>query len=89
LSVFRHKSIIAYLAANNLQASAEALRQQLGLGDTFDDATRKQYEGLLEKKWTSVLRQQKKVGISAHLKLLSDSVRYWILKLETQAFKQN
>jgi len=28
---------------------------------SFDDATRKKYEGLLEKKWTSVVRLQKKV----------------------------
>jgi platelet-activating factor acetylhydrolase IB subunit alpha len=30
---------------------------------SFDDATRKKYEGLLEKKWTSVVRLQKKVAI--------------------------
>jgi platelet-activating factor acetylhydrolase IB subunit alpha len=57
----RHKSIIAYLAANNLTQSANALRQESGRGETFDDDTRKKYEGLLEKKWTSVVRQQKKV----------------------------
>lgn len=57
----RHKSIIAYLAANNLTQSATALRQEAGIGETFDDDTRKKYEGLLEKKWTSVVRQQKKV----------------------------
>jgi len=28
----------------------------------FDEATSKKYEGLLEKKWTSVVRLQKKVG---------------------------
>lgn len=30
--------------------------------DVFDAATAKKYEGLLEKKWTSVVRLQKKVG---------------------------
>jgi platelet-activating factor acetylhydrolase IB subunit alpha len=37
------------------------LRQELGLGeDVFDAATTKKYEGLLEKKWTSIVRLQKK-----------------------------
>jgi len=35
----------------------------LEIGDSFDDATRKKYEGLLEKKWTSVVRLQKKVCV--------------------------
>lgn len=39
----------------------EALREELGVGDAFDDVTRKKYEGLLEKKWTSVIRLQKKI----------------------------
>lgn len=57
----RHKAIIAYLTSINLQSSASALREELSIGDSFDDATRKKYEGLLEKKWTSVVRLQKKV----------------------------
>lgn len=56
-----HKAIIAYLTSVKLSASAAALRQELEIGDTFDDATSKKYEGLLEKKWTSVVRLQKKV----------------------------
>lgn len=40
------------------------MRTELGIGDSFDDATRKKYEGLLEKKWTSVVRLQKKAGSS-------------------------
>lgn len=58
---YRHKSIIAYLAAVSLPKSAAAVREELQIGDGFDDATRKKYEGLLEKKWTSVVRLQKKV----------------------------
>ena len=58
----RHKSIIAYLAANRLPNSAAGLRAELQLGeDVFDTATAKKYETLLEKKWTSVVRLQKKV----------------------------
>jgi len=49
------------LTAANLPNSAASLREELAIGDSFDDATRKKYEGLLEKKWTSVVRLQKKV----------------------------
>jgi hypothetical protein len=59
----RHRALIAYLSSNNLPSTAAALRAELGLGeDVFDAATAKKYEGLLEKKWTSVVRLQKKVG---------------------------
>lgn len=57
----RHKSIIAYLAANNLPSAAAALREELNLQeDGFDAATAKKYENLLERKWTSIVRLQKK-----------------------------
>ncbi|OJJ40280.1 hypothetical protein ASPWEDRAFT_47150 [Aspergillus wentii DTO 134E9] len=56
-----HKSIIAYLASVNLSHSSESLREELGDSITLDDATIKKYEGLLEKKWTSVVRLQKKI----------------------------
>jgi hypothetical protein len=57
----RHKSIIAYLAANNLPTAAAALRSELNLQeDEFDAATAKKYENLLERKWTSIVRLQKK-----------------------------
>lgn len=62
--LLRHKAIIAYLASNNLQTAATALREAAQVGDAFDDATAKKYEGLLEKKWTSVVRLQKKVRYS-------------------------
>ncbi|KMQ41319.1 WD40/YVTN repeat-like-containing domain [Trichophyton rubrum] len=57
-----HKSIIAYLTANNLLDTANTLRAELNLNeDAFDPATAKKYETLLEKKWTSVVRLQKKI----------------------------
>lgn len=56
--------MIAYLTSVNLTATASTLRQELDIGDTFDDATSKKYEGLLEKKWTSVVRLQKKVYLA-------------------------
>lgn len=58
-----HKSIVAYLNSIKLPNSAAALREELSIGDTFDDVTSKKYEGLLEKKWTSVVRLQKKVNM--------------------------
>jgi platelet-activating factor acetylhydrolase IB subunit alpha len=61
MSLSRHKAIIAYLSSINLPSSASALREELAIGDGFDEATSKKYEGLLEKKWTSVVRLQKKV----------------------------
>lgn len=57
-----HKSIVAYLTSINLpEASVAALKEELNLGEGFDAATSKKYEGLLEKKWTSVVRLQKKI----------------------------
>ncbi|KAF5018453.1 hypothetical protein F66182_9564 [Fusarium sp. NRRL 66182] len=57
-----HKSIIAYLGAKNFTNAAAALRTELDLGeDAFDAATAKKYETLLEKKWTSIVRLQKKI----------------------------
>ena len=56
-----HKAIIAYLSSTNLNKTAATLRQEINIGESFDDATSKKYEGLLEKKWTSVVRLQKKV----------------------------
>jgi platelet-activating factor acetylhydrolase IB subunit alpha len=75
----RHRALIAYLASNNLPQTANALREEIGLGeDVFDAATAKKYEGLLEKKWTSVVRLQKKVGdtgrCAAHVSRASTTI---------------
>ncbi|KAK2052521.1 WD domain-containing protein [Colletotrichum caudatum] len=56
-----HKAIIAYLSSSNLLNAANALRDELQIGNSFDAATSKKYEGLLEKKWTSIVRLQKKI----------------------------
>lgn len=57
----RHKAIIAYLGVINAPNTAAAFREEANVPDAFDDTTRRKYEGLLEKKWTSVVRLQKKV----------------------------
>lgn len=54
--------MIAYMTAANLPKSCAALREELGESISVEDSTLKKYEGLLEKKWTSVVRLQKKVG---------------------------
>ncbi|KAI6805693.1 Nuclear distribution protein [Hortaea werneckii] len=57
-----HKSLIAYLAACGHTTAAQAVRDDVNLPESsFDPATTKKYEGLLEKKWTSVVRLQKKI----------------------------
>ncbi|KAL5612404.1 hypothetical protein BROUX41_000069 [Berkeleyomyces rouxiae] len=57
-----HKSIIAYVAASSLPNATAALREDLNLSEeAFDAETAKKYETLLEKKWTSVVRLQKKI----------------------------
>lgn len=56
--------MIAYLAANGFQESAAAMRAEMKLGEEeFDIETTKKYETLLQKKWTSVVRLQKKACI--------------------------
>ncbi|KAJ5482963.1 Nuclear distribution protein nudF 1 [Penicillium diatomitis] len=56
-----HKAMIAYLTAANLPQTCAALREELGDSVSVEDSTLKKYEGLLEKKWTSVVRLQKKI----------------------------
>ena len=54
-----HKSMLDYLFANNHIEAFTALKQSAGIDYTPDPNAR--YTGLLEKKWTSVIRLQKKV----------------------------
>ncbi|CAG8954436.1 hypothetical protein HYFRA_00006063 [Hymenoscyphus fraxineus] len=57
-----HKSIIAYFSSAGFSDVAETLRASLNLDDgIFDAETARRYEGLLEKKWTGVVRLQKKI----------------------------
>lgn len=57
-----HKSMIAYLLSTGMTQTASTLRSEANLPESaFDDATAKKYDTLLEKKWTSVVRLQKKI----------------------------
>ena len=53
--------MVAYLNSIGYTPAATILKDELGLGESFDDATSKKYQGLLEKKWISVVRLQKKI----------------------------
>ncbi|OKL64151.1 Nuclear distribution protein nudF 2 [Talaromyces atroroseus] len=56
--------MIAYLSSIDASpGSVATLREELQIGDSFDDATCKKYKGLLEKKWTGIARLQKKVQV--------------------------
>ncbi|KAH7915312.1 WD40-repeat-containing domain protein [Hygrophoropsis aurantiaca] len=54
-----HKSMLEYLHSNNFTAAYNALQEDTGTEYTPDPKTK--YAGLLEKKWTSVIRLQKKI----------------------------
>ncbi len=53
--------MVAYLLSTGMTETASSLRTEAKLPESFDDATAKKYETLLEKKWTSVVRLQKKI----------------------------
>ncbi|EGN95623.1 hypothetical protein SERLA73DRAFT_186732 [Serpula lacrymans var. lacrymans S7.3] len=54
-----HKSMLEYLHANNFTAAYNALKADSGTQYAPDPKAK--YSGLLEKKWTSVIRLQKKI----------------------------
>ncbi|KAI9726278.1 MAG: protein with putative role during mitosis [Chrysothrix sp. TS-e1954] len=55
-----HKSLLAYLHTASLSSTYTTLTSELSLPD-FPESTRAKYAGLLEKKWTSTIRLQKKI----------------------------
>ena len=59
-SEIRNQAVLDYLHTMGFADAFAALQQQTGL-EYVDDGKQK-YSGLLEKKWTSVLRLQKKVS---------------------------
>jgi hypothetical protein len=67
---YSHRAILSYLASSNLQTSYNALKNELaGFDGAGTDVSKgangeddQRYKGLLEKKWTSVIRLQKKVA---------------------------
>lgn len=57
VNTYRNKAIADYLSTNGYQDALEAFKKE---ADMPGEVERK-YGGLLEKKWTSVIRLQKKV----------------------------
>ncbi|PWZ00100.1 putative platelet-activating factor acetylhydrolase ib alpha subunit [Testicularia cyperi] len=55
-----HKSMLDYLKSNGLNESFQVLMRETGQ-DGFVPDPKAKYAGLLEKKWTSVIRLQKKI----------------------------
>jgi platelet-activating factor acetylhydrolase IB subunit alpha len=51
--------MLEYLYANHLTQAYDALKEEVGVDHAPDPKSK--YHGLLEKKWTSVIRLQKKV----------------------------
>lgn len=58
---FRHKAILDYLSSSGFTDSFNSLKSETHNEDFTADPKQK-YSGLLEKKWTSVIRLQKKVS---------------------------
>lgn len=54
-----NKAIGEYLMSNGYNDALEAFKREADMPGEID----KKYAGLLEKKWTSVIRLQKKVGL--------------------------
>lgn len=60
--IHRHKSIIAYTSENGFPKTAATLRKELDIPEEFDAAAVKKYQTLLQKKWTTTARLQRKAS---------------------------
>lgn len=58
----RHKSILDYLQTNGYTETLNAFKEEADQPD-FQPDPKAKWSGLLEKKWTSVIRLQKKVRL--------------------------
>ncbi|KAJ5684610.1 nuclear migration protein NudF [Penicillium maclennaniae] len=56
-----HKAMLGYLSSINASQSISVLREELEVHHSLTEASVKKYEGLLERKWTSNARLQKKI----------------------------
>lgn len=57
-----HKAILDYLSSSGFKEAFNAFKNETG--DDFVPDPKQKYAGLLEKKWTSVIRLQKKVKVA-------------------------
>ncbi|KAK8858548.1 nuclear distribution protein PAC1 [Kwoniella newhampshirensis] len=56
-----HKSMLSYLHAAGMHDTYDALKRETDNADFTNDDPKARWVGLLEKKWTSVIRLQKKI----------------------------
>jgi hypothetical protein len=63
----RHKAMLSYLHASGLHETYESLRRETDTDDFDPSDGKAKWVGLLEKKWTSVIRLQKKVCLHSRL----------------------
>ncbi|KAK9468279.1 WD40-repeat-containing domain protein [Lipomyces arxii] len=56
-----HASILQYLAASDFKVAHQSLKDDLGIKDGSFEEDVGQYDCILEKKWTAVVRLQKKI----------------------------
>ena len=61
LSICRHTSIADYLANNGYMETLEMFKREAALSGEADG----RFSGLLEKRWTAILRMAKKVLLSS------------------------
>lgn len=59
--ITRHKSMLQYLHSAGLRETYETLKRETDNPEFEVDDPKAKWVGLLEKKWTSVIRLQKKV----------------------------
>jgi len=64
--IFRHRAMLSYLHNAGMSSTYDALKSESLIDDFEADDPKAKWVGLLEKKWTSVIRLQKKVGVLAH-----------------------
>jgi hypothetical protein len=60
--------MLSYLHASGMHTTYDALRTDSGNEDFTTDDPKAKWNGLLEKKWTSVIRLQKKVCVKPTMK---------------------
>ena len=75
-----NKAIADYMLSNGYNEALEAFKKETDMPGEID----KKYAGLLEKKWTSVIRLQKKVWIST----LFGSTKYCMKNILPSSSKQ-
>lgn len=75
LFLLRRLAVLDYLHTNNLTGSLAAFGEETGLQALYVPDGKQRYSGLLEKKWTSVIRLQKKVTHDTWLHSSSNLLR--------------